>query len=214
MKKEQKTYDITYDNKEKIKRLNADYFSYFQDIEKSLLKKSKNIVKTNILMSDILDEMIKHQETIHDPTLLLGKNKQTFIDKIDRKIKYKERIASIKNHDQIHYTIAGLWMTMCGYLVLLFVKELLSNHYLIHFYVDSLVAVVSLCIAIHNLSNEIATIKRYQLSMKPIIIEIVGFIVSFIVVFLMYAYPFDITFVILVAAFFTNKKIFEKELNQ
>ena len=89
MKKEQKTYDITYDNKEKIKRLNADYFSYFQDIEKSLLKKSKNIVKTNILMSDILDEMIKHQETIHDPTLLLGKNKQTFIDKIDRKIKYK-----------------------------------------------------------------------------------------------------------------------------
>ena len=39
MKKEQKTYDITYDNKEKIKRLNADYFSYFQDIEKSLTKR-------------------------------------------------------------------------------------------------------------------------------------------------------------------------------
>lgn len=214
MKNNKKKYDITYENSEKIKLLNDKYFEYYQDIEKSLFKKSKNIVKTNILLSDILDEMIAHQEKKNDPFQLIGKNKQLFVDRIDKKIKYKERLDAIKKADIQNYGISGLWLTMCGYIVLLFVKELISEHYLIHYYVDLLVAVVALCIAAHNFSNQIKTIKRYQLSMKPIIIEIAGFVVSLFIAILMYASPFDITFAILVIALITNKKIFEKEMKK
>lgn len=214
MKKEKKKYDITHENSVKIKLLNDKYFEYYQDIEKSLLKKSKNIVKTNILLSDILDEMIVHQNKTNDPFQLIGKNKQLFIDKIEKKIKYKERLEKIKNIDIQNYGISGLWITMCGYIVLLFVKELISKNYLIHYYIDLLVAVVALCITVHNLLNEIKTINRYNLTMKPIAIEIAGFIISLFLAIIMYASPFDITFAILVVAFITNKKIFEKEIGK
>lgn len=214
MKNNKKKYDITYENSEKIKLLNDQYFEYYQDIEKSLFKKSKNIIKTNILLGDILDEMIDHQEKKNDPFQLIGKNKQLFVDRIDKKIKYKDRLDTMKKADIQNYGISGLWLTMCGYIVLLFVKELISEHYLINYYIDLLVAVVALCIAAHNFSNQIKTIQRYQLPMKPIIIEITGFVVSLFIAIFMYASPFDITFAILVIALITNKKIFEKEMGK
>lgn len=214
MKNNKKKYDITYENSEKIKLLNDQYFEYYQDIEKSLFKKSKNIIKTNILLGDILDEMIAHQEKKNDPFQLIGKNKQLFVDRIDKKIKYKDRLDTMKKADIQNYGISGLWLTMCGYIVLLFVKELISEHYLINYYIDLLVAVVALCIAAHNFSNQIKTIQRYQLPMKPIIIEITGFVVSLFIAIFMYASPFDITFAILVIALITNKKIFEKEMGK
>lgn len=214
MRNEKKKYDITFENLEKIKLLNDEYYVYFEDIQKSLFKKSKSSVKTNILLGDILDEMIDHQNRMNKPEQLIGKNKQLFVDRIDKKIKYNERIDTIKKLDIQNYGISGLWLTMCGYIVLLFVRELISEHYLINYYIDLLVAVVALCIAAHNFSNQIKTLQRYQLPMKPIIIEIVGFVVSLFIAILMYASPFDITFAILVIALITNKKIFEKEMKK
>ncbi|MGN1182487.1 MAG: hypothetical protein ACI4SR_05715, partial [Faecalibacillus sp.] len=154
------------------------------------------------------------QNRMNKPEQLIGKNKQLFVDRIDKKIKYNERIDTIKKLDIQNYGISGLWLTMCGYIVLLFVRELISEHYLINYYIDLLVAVVALCIAAHNFSNQIKTLQRYQLPMKPIIIEIVGFVVSLFIAILMYASPFDITFAILVIALITNKKIFEKEMKK
>lgn len=214
MRNEKKKYDITFENLEKIKLLNDEYYVYFEDIQKSLFKKSKSSVKTNILLGDILDEMIDHQNRMNKPEQLIGKNIQLFVDRIDKKIKYNERIDTIKKLDIQNYGISGLWLTMCGYIVLLFVRELISEHYLINYYIDLLVAVVALCIAAHNFSNQIKTLQRYQLPMKPIIIEIVGFVVSLFIAILMYASPFDITFAILVIALITNKKIFEKEMKK
>lgn len=214
MKSQKKTYDLTYENIEKIKQLNDQYLSYYQNIEKSLFKKSKDSVKTNILISDLLDEMLKHQNDVNDPAKLFGQKTQLFVDRIDKRIHYKERIEAMKNNDKQHYMMAGLWITMCGYIVLLFVKEMLSHHYLIHFYIDSLVAVIALFVTINNIKNEIKLIKRYQLSFKPIVVEIVGFVVALLIAIFMYQSPFDITFVILVVALFTNKKIFEKEMDK
>lgn len=213
MKNKKKKYDLTDENITKIRFLNEQYLEYYHDIEKALFKKSKNILKTNILISDILDEMISHQEKKNDPYKLIGANKPLFISKIDKKINYRERLETIRKTDIQNYGISGLWLTMCGYIVLLFIKELLSSHYLIHFYIDSLVAVFALFIALHNFKNEVKIIKKHQLAMKPIHIEIVGFAVSLIVAVFMFRSPFDITFAILVVALLTNKKMFEKEIN-
>lgn len=214
MKDKKKTYDIIDENKDKIKLLNDQYLEYYQDIEKALFKKSKNILKTNILIGDLLDEMLVHQEKKNDPDQLFGNNKQLIINRIEKKINYKERIETIRKADKQSYAISGLWLTMCGYIVLLFIKELLSGNYLIHFYVDSLVAVFALFITIHNFNTEVKIIKKHQLKNKSIQIEIAGFIVSLFITVLMYNSPFDITFAILVIALLTNKKIFEKEMEK
>lgn len=204
MKDKKKTYDIIDENKDKIKLLNDQYLEYYQDIEKALFKKSKNILKTNILIGDLLDEMLVHQEKKNDPDQLFGNNKQLIINRIEKKINYKERIETIRKADKQSYAISGLWLTMCGYIVLLFIKELLSGNYLIHFYVDSLVAVFALFITIHNFNTEVKIIKKHQLKNKSIQIEIAGFIVSLFITVLMYNSPFDITFAILVIALFNK----------
>lgn len=112
------------------------------------------------------------------------------------------------------YTISGLWQTMCGYIVLLFVKELMTGHYLIHFSVDILVTIIAFYITIHHLINQYQLIKQYHIPLKPFIFQVFGFLTGLLVVILTYKSPFDISFLILVITFITNKKIFEKELNK
>lgn len=112
------------------------------------------------------------------------------------------------------YTISGLWQTMCGYIVLLFVKELMTDHYLIHFSIDILVAIVAFYITLHHLMNQYQLIKQYHITLKPFIFQVFGFLIGLLVVILTYKSPFDISFLILVITFITNKKIFEKELNK
>ena len=98
---------------------------------------------------------------------------------------------------------------MCIYIVLLFVKELIGNHYLINYYIDLLVAVIMLCISIKQLLNQRKLIKRYQVSIQPFVLEISSIVISLLISIVFYNSPFDITFVILVIAFLQVKNVFK-----
>ena len=122
----------------------------------------------------------------------------------------KKQVAQIKKEILEKYTISGLWQTMCGYIVLLFVKELLIDNYLINFSIDVLVAIVAFYITLHNLVNQYKLINEYNISKKPFIFQIFGYIVGLFIVIITLKSPFDISFAILVIAFLTNKKLFER----
>ena len=119
----------------------------------------------------------------------------------------KKRLKEIKKEVLEKYIIAGLWQTMCGYIVLLFIKELLTDNYLVSFSVDVLIAIIAFYVTLHNLVNQYKLIKENRLSLKPFSFQIFG-----IIVILTLKSPFDISFAILVIAFLTSKKMFEKEL--
>lgn len=125
----------------------------------------------------------------------------------------KKQVAKIKKEILEKYTISGLWQTMCGYIVLLFVKELLTDNYLINFSVDVLVAIVAFYITLHNLVNQYKLISEHGISKKPFVFQIFGYVIGLFIVIITLKSPFDISFAILVFAFLTNKKLFEKELN-
>ena len=209
----EKKYDIYFENSVKVKSLNDDYFKCYQEIEKTLFKKQKNVLKTNILISEILDCMLICQEKGQTVKQMIGQSSQSFVDQINRKINYKEKINQLKQKDLNKYEMSGILLTMCIYIVLLFVKELVGNHYLINYYIDLLVAVIMLCISIKQLLNQRKLIKRYQVSIQPFIIEIVSIVISLLISIVFYNSPFDITFVILVVAFFTSKKMYSKSLS-
>lgn len=126
----------------------------------------------------------------------------------------KKELLDLKKEIVEKYTIAGLWQTMCGYIVLLFIKELLTNNYLISFSIDILVAIVAFYITLHNLINQYKLIKEYNISMKPFYFQIFGFIIGLFIVVITLKSPFDISFAILVVALLTNNRIFEKEFNK
>lgn len=125
----------------------------------------------------------------------------------------KKELVKLRKEVLEKYTISGLWQTMCGYIGLIFVKELLTNNYLISFSVDVLVAIIAFYITLHNLVNQYKLIKENNISMKPFSFQIFGFIVGLFVVIMTLKSPFDISFAILVVAFITSKKMFEKELS-
>lgn len=124
----------------------------------------------------------------------------------------KKRLKEIKKEVLEKYIIAGLWQTMCGYIVLLFIKELLTDNYLVSFSVDVLIAIIAFYVTLHNLVNQYKLIKENRLSLKPLSFQIFGIIVGLFIVILTLKSPFDISFAILVIAFLTSKKMFEKEL--
>lgn len=124
----------------------------------------------------------------------------------------KKELVKLKEEALEKYIIAGLWQTMCGYIVLLFVKELLTDNYLISFSVDVLVAIIAFYITLHNLVNQYKLIKETNISMRSFSFQIFGFIVGLFVIMMTLKSPFDISFFILVIAFITSKKMFEKEL--
>lgn len=126
----------------------------------------------------------------------------------------KKELEKLKKEILEKYTIAGLWQTMWGYIVLLFIKELLTNNYLISFSVDILVAIIAFYITIHNLINQYKLIKEYSISMKPFYFQIFGFVIGLFIIIITLKSPFDISFAILVVALLTNKRIFEKEFNE
>lgn len=208
----EKKYDIYFENSVKVKSLNDDYFKCYQEIEKALFKKQKNVLKTNILISEILDCMLFCQDKGQTVKQMIGQSSQSFVDQINRKINYKEKINQLKQKDLNKYEMSGILLTMCIYIVLLFVKELIGNHYLINYYIDLLVAVVMLCISIKQLLNQRKLIKRYQVSIQPFVLEISSIAISLLISIVFYNSPFDITFVILVIAFFTSKKMYSKSL--
>ena len=209
----EKKYDLYFENSVKVKSLNDDYFKCYQEIEKTLFKKQKNVLKTNILISEILDCMLICQEKGQTVKQMIGQSSQSFVDQINRKINYKEKINQLKQKDLNKYEMSGILLTMCIYIVLLFVKELIGNHYLINYYIDLLVAVIMLCISIKQLLNQRKLIKRYQVSIQPFVLEISSIVISLLISIVFYNSPFDITFVILVIAFFTSKKMYSKSLN-
>lgn len=209
----EKKYDIYFENSVKVKSLNDDYFKCYQEIEKTLFKKQKNVLKTNILISEILDCILICQEKGQTVKQMIGQSSQSFVDQINRKINYKEKINQLKQKDLNKYEMSGILLTMCIYIVLLFVKELIGNHYLINYYIDLLVAVIMLCISIKQLLNQRKLIKRYQVSIQPFVLEISSIVISLLISIVFYNSPFDITFVILVIAFFTSKKMYSKSLS-
>ena len=209
----EKKYDMYFENSVKVKSLNDDYFKCYQEIEKTLFKKQKNVLKTNILISEILDCMLICQEKGQTVKQMIGQSSQSFVDQINRKINYKEKINQLKQKDLNKYEMSGILLTMCIYIVLLFVKELIGNHYLINYYIDLLVAVIMLCISIKQLLNQRKLIKRYQVSIQPFVLEISSIVISLLISIVFYNSPFDITFVILVIAFFTSKKMYSKSLS-
>ena len=178
-----------------------------------MFKKQKNTLKTNVLLAEIIEQMISSQEKGKTVQQLVGQNTQSFVDQINKKLNYKEKINQLKQRDFNKYEMSGILLTMCIYIVLLFVKELIGNHYLINYYIDLLVAVIMLCISIKQLLNQRKLIKRYQVSIQPFVLEISSIVISLLISIVFYNSPFDITFVILVIAFFTSKKMYSKSLS-
>ena len=102
-------------------------------------------------LKKFIEQMISSQDQGKTVQQLVGsKYAKSFVDQINKKLNYKEKINQLKQRDFNKYEMSGILLTMCIYIVLLFVKELVGNHYLINYYIDLLVAVSYALLLVSN----------------------------------------------------------------
>ena len=214
MKKNKNKYDLYDDNVALTKSLNEQYFDLYQKIETYVFKHQSQSLKANIILTEVLNQLIKHQNDVNDISKFSYQSIKAYVQQIEKRIKFKDKIKEMKNSDTQRYTISGLWITMCGYIVLMFLKEFLTDHYLIHISIDFLVAVFAFYITIYQFIRQYKIIKRYQLKIQAFSIQLIGVIISIFVVLMTLNSPFDISFLIMVIAFITSQKMIKKGMNK
>ncbi len=214
MKKNKNKYDLYDDNVALTKSLNEQYFDLYQKIETYVFKHQSQSLKANIILTEVLNQLIKHQNDVNDISKFSHQSIKAYVQQIEKRIKFKDKIKEMKNSDTQRYTISGLWITMCGYIVLMFLKEFLTDHYLIHISIDFLVAVFAFYITIYQFIRQYKIIKRYQLKIQAFSIQLIGVIISIFVVLMTLNSPFDISFLIMVIAFITSQKMIKKGMNK
>lgn len=196
------------ENSLKVKELDEKNFEIFQDLQKYVFQHQKDKVKSNIILSAILDHMIQSKKPI-----VMSKGIKNYVLEIEKSLQMKKEISAYKKQGIDKFVISGIWQTMCSYIVLLFVKELITGHYLIHFSIDLLVAVVAFYIALHNIMNQYQLIQRYQITNKVLIVMMSTFVVALFIAIIGAKSPFDVSFLILVVGYIASKRIFDKEIN-
>lgn len=210
MTKKRKALPIFEETKTKAKQLHPDYFQKYIDLSYDIFHKEANQLKANLLLEATVEALLTHQTKENNVQNIT----KSFISNVERKLQYKVLLDKKKAHDFEKCTIAGLWLTMASYILFLFIKEFINQKFLISFSVDLLVAALALVLVIRSLFTHKQIIERYQLSHKSFTIMITSMVIGLIITIITATIPFDITFLILVIAHFTSKRILKNELNE
>ena len=147
-------------------------------------------------------------------TVILPKGVKAYVQQIEKSISTKEKTKEYQKQMIDKWSIAGLFETMCGYIVLLFVKEFINQHYLINFSIDILVAIIAFYITLHNTRNQYRYIQMMKMTNKPLMIVIMGYVCGVVIAVFSAKSPFDISFMILVIAYIVSKRLFDQEVTQ
>lgn len=204
--------DLFYDNTQRSKKLSIEYYEYYDKLVRHILNQKTEFLKADILLCHILNEFEEAQGKQRKADTVVGKNFKDYIKKIEKTIDFKEEMKVYRQRDYEKYTFSGIWLTICAYLVLLFVKEIVSDHYLINFSIDLIVAAVALYLAASNLFQFSKIIKRLALDKRPLVIEYAGLVCGLVLAIVTAQSPFDVTFLILVAAYWFSKRDVKKQI--
>lgn len=100
--------------------------------------------------------------------------------------------------------------TMTSYIALSFVKEFITKKYLVHFYIDSLVAAVALVLTVLQIRMQYKTYKKMKISSKPLNITLLSLLFAFIMNVLV-PKGLDFSFLILVVGMIASNRLCNKE---
>lgn len=205
--------DLFYNNTQRSKQLSIEYYDYYDKLVRHLLNQKMEFLKADILLSHILDDFEESQRKGHKAASIVGKNLKDYVKKIEKSIDMKAEKKVYYQKDYEKFTFSGIWLTICAYLVLLFVREMVTERYLINFSIDLIVAAVALYLAASNLFQYQKIIKHLGLDKRPLIIECAGLICGLLLAIFGAHSPFDASFLILVAAYWFSKRDIKKQID-
>ena len=101
MKKNKNKYDLYDDNVALTKSLNEQYFDLYQKIETYVFKHQSQSLKANIILTEVLNQLIKHQNDVNDISKFSHQSIKAYVQQIEKRIKFKDKIKEMKTATNI-----------------------------------------------------------------------------------------------------------------
>ena len=120
---------------------------------------------------------------------------------------YRQTQSKLLQQDDEKFTISGIWLVFCVSIILFFLKNLITDSFLINFSIDLIAGALALVFAVRNYQTRWRVIrknkeKRFYLSCD------IAVLVLCLITKVTVPGNFDISYLLLVVAYFiTNRKL-------
>ena len=193
---------------DKAKKLDHDKFEIYMTIQQYVLAHCEDSLKANMMLSHAIDELKEHN--------IAPSNLKTYYLHLEKDFPIKKEMKEELSRSQNNMSVSLIWCTMSSFIVLMFIKEAVMNHYMIHLYVDSAIAIVAFYIMLHQLHIELNILNMNKITKRPLVVMVVAIVAGMIVNIVAglssgAIAKFDFSFLILVVGMFTSRSIFIKQ---
>ncbi|SFD95402.1 hypothetical protein SAMN04487835_1152 [Sharpea azabuensis] len=193
---------------DKAKKLDHNKFEIYMTIQQYVLAHCEDSLKANMMLSHAIDELKEHN--------IAPSNLKTYYRHLEKDFPIKKEMKEELSRSQNNMSVSLIWCTMSSFIVLMFIKEVGMNHYMIHLYVDSAIAIIAFYIMLHQLHIELNILNMNKVTKRPLVVMVVAIVVGMIVNIVAglssrAIAKFDFSFLILVVGMFTSRSIFIKQ---
>lgn len=219
-KQNKNTKTIHIDNLHLIKKMDSEYSEVFHKVYDYVIEeRKKSDLDKNILINIALEQCLEGMEKKKKPSLIFPRDLKEFVSKYSKGPIYKDMKRKIRNQDYEKFTISSIWVVFLECMVLFFFKNLIVSefsgdaHYLVNYWVDLGVASVAGLLVFQNYRVKHRIILRYGFGKFYFRMDLIALLLC-VVVKLVVKSNVDITYLLLVAAFFVTKKKIKPQFEQ
>lgn len=212
-KKKKKKRKVHIDNLYLVKKFEPEYAQAFFDFEEVLIHEQMGEEKINIIANIAIEQLQEGMAKKKKPALIINKEKhyQTYIAKMGKGQQFQQMKEKLKRQSYEKMTISGIWIVFSVCILLFFFKNLLTGTYLIDFSVDLIAAAIATVLAVKNYQVRWQIIKHSENKTLYLSVDAVTFALC-IVVKLLAKGNFDVSYLLLVIAYFVTKQRYRKEI--
>lgn len=199
-----------------MKKLDDAYLKEFNRFYDYIMDTRKSDADINLLVNIALNQCLEGMKNKKKANLVIPRDLKEYTMKISRGNIYKDMKKHIRNQDYEKMQIASIWYVFSLCIVLFFFKNLLTNHYVVNYVVDVVIACLVGGFAMKNYLIRRRIVKRYRFDSFYLRLDVITLVTC---VFIKIVTPakyanFDITYLLLVISFFVMKRKIKPEFEK
>lgn len=212
-KKKKAGRKVHIDNLHLVKKMEPEYADAFFSLEETLLREGYSADEINIIANTAIDQLMDGMAKKKKPSLIIPKEKnyRSYLSRVSHGQGYKETKKKLCRQDYEKFTISGIWLVFCICILLLFFKNLITGMYLINFSIDLIAGALALLLAVRNYQVRWRVIRRYENPSFYCSVDLITLLLC-IVIKLLVKGNFDISYLLLVIAYFMTKRKFKQQI--
>lgn len=193
------------DNAYQLKNLSDEYQKAYERFYQFILKKDYAAEKSNVLLNLVIDACMNGMSAGKKAIEVIPNDLKSYLNQLLKSKTYLNKIQETRKNDYEKFHIASIWMVFSVAIVLFFLKNLIDGKFLIHYLVDAAIGCIGGAIAVSQFLIKRRVVERYQFGSYVYLVDAAAVLLC-VLIKMITPSNFDITYLILVLAFFIEKK--------